>query len=62
MGLVGILVLLLIVGVVMALVPVDAQIKRVIYVVLAVLLVLWLLYAFGLIGHYHDPGPVIIRE
>jgi hypothetical protein len=52
MTLIGLLVLLLIVGVVLALVPVDPKIRTAIYVVLVVLLILWLLCAFGVVGDF----------
>lgn len=53
MTLIGLLVVLLVVGVVLyilSLVPIDATIKRIIYVLVLLFVVLWLLQAFGLIG------------
>ena len=48
MSLVTLLVLLLLVGVVFALVPIDAQIKRIIVIVIAVIVVVVLLSMIGL--------------
>lgn len=42
------LVLLIIVGVVLALLPLDAGIRKLIYVIVVVLVVLWLLSFLGL--------------
>lgn len=53
MTLIGLLVALIIVGAVLyilPLVPIDATIKRIIYVLVILFVVLWLLQAFGLIG------------
>lgn len=53
MSLIGLLVVLIIVGAVLyilSLVPIDATIKRIIYVLVILFVVLWLLQAFGLIG------------
>lgn len=53
MSLIGLLVVLLVVGAVLyilSLVPLDATIKRIIYVLVILFVVLWLLQAFGLIG------------
>jgi hypothetical protein len=48
MSLIGLVVLLVIVGAVVALVPMDATIKRVIVVVVCLVVALWLLESFGL--------------
>lgn len=48
--LIGFLIVLLIVGIAMAMFPVDAQVRKIIYFVLAVLFILWLCAALGLIG------------
>lgn len=42
------IILLLVVGVVLTLLPLDAGIKKLIYVILAVLVVLWLLRFLGI--------------
>ena len=39
---------------------IDAKIKQIINVVVIVAVVIWLLYAFGVMGHMHDvPVPRI---
>jgi hypothetical protein len=43
----NLLLILIIAGVVMALLPMDARIKQLIYVVLVVLLIVWLFQVFG---------------
>lgn len=50
MTLIGLLIVLLIVGIAMAMFPVDPNIRKVVYFVLAVLLILWLCAAFGVFG------------
>ena len=57
---IGLLIVILVVGVVMALLPMDAQVKRLVYVGLVVLFLVWLLMVFGVIGG--DGGRVIIRD
>lgn len=47
----GLLIVLLVIGVAMALLPIDARIRQVIYVVLAILLIFWLL---GFLGYGHS--------
>ena len=64
MTLIGLLIVLLIIGVVMALVPVDPTVKRIIWIILAVLLVVWILAAFGLLGGdigFYPRERVIVR-
>lgn len=51
MTLIGLLIVLLIVGIAMAMFPVDPTIRKAVYFVLFVLLVLWLCAAFGLFGN-----------
>ena len=57
---IGLLVLLVIVGVVLYLIPMDAGIKRIIVAVVALLVVLCLLQGFGLFsgnfGHWGGGG------
>lgn len=53
MTLIGLLVVLIIVGAVLyilSLVPIDATIKKIVYVLVILFVVLWLLQSFGLIG------------
>lgn len=55
----GFLILLVIVGVALAVFPVDPQIRRAIYFVLALIFVLWILVFLGVIGHWgYWDGPV----
>ena len=44
------IIVLLIVGVVLALFPVDERIKQLIYAILVVLVLLWVLSAFGVLS------------
>ena len=60
---IGLLIVILVVGVVMALLPMDAQVKRLVYVGLVVLFLVWLLMVFGVIGDGgFRTGRVIIRD
>jgi len=58
MTLIGLVVVLLIVGVALylvSLIPMDATIRRVIQVVVLLVVILWLLSAFGLLPHGSIP-------
>lgn len=58
MSLVGIVVALIIVGAllyILSLIPIDATIKRIIYVVVLVAALLWILSAFGFLPHGSIP-------
>ena len=54
MSLISVIVSLIVVGVLLWLVnsyvPMDAKIKKILNVVVVILVVLWLLYAFGILG------------
>ena len=58
MSLVSLLVTLIVVGVLLWLVntyiPMDGKIKNILNVVVVICVVIWLLSAFGVIGHAHD--------
>lgn len=55
MSLISLIVTLVIVGVLMWLIndyiPMEATIKRILNIVVIIAVVLWLLYAFGVLGH-----------
>jgi hypothetical protein len=53
MSIVHVIFLLIVVGVVVALVPIDGNIKRIIYILVAVAVVLWLLQVFALLPPLH---------
>jgi hypothetical protein len=53
MSIVSVIFLLIVVGVVVALVPMDGNIKRIIYILVAVAVVLWLLQLFALLPPLH---------
>lgn len=54
MSVIGIILTLIVVGVLLWLVnsyiPMDAKIKKILNVVVVVLVIIWLLYAFGVLG------------
>jgi hypothetical protein len=50
--LIGFIIVLLIVGIALAMFPIDAQIRKFIIFALAVLFILWLCMALGFIGDY----------
>ena len=58
MSLVTIVVTLIVVGVLLWLantyIPMDGKIKKVLNIVVMVVVVLWLLNVFGVMGHLHD--------
>ena len=60
----SLIITLIVIGVLLwlvnAYVPMDAKIKNILNVVVVICVVIWLLYAFGLIGHVHDvPVPQV---
>lgn len=58
MSLLGLIVVLIVIGVALHLVEMDARIKQSVYVLTALLVVLWVLQAFGLVGPLWDaPRP-----
>jgi hypothetical protein len=57
MSIIGLILVLIIAGVVLAYVPMDSRIKTIIIVVLALVTVGWLMSYFGLWG-YLQAGPV----
>jgi amino acid transporter len=68
MSLIALIIILVIVGVVFALVPVDAQIRRyiliIIGIIVAVVLVVWLLNVFGVSLHgggLNTPDRIIVN-
>jgi hypothetical protein len=64
-GIVSIIVTLVVIGLVLYLInliPMDNTIKQIIHAIIVVLVVIWLLQAFGLIGSIHNlmhPGPPV---
>lgn len=56
MSIIGLILLIVIVGVVLYYVPMDARLKTVIVVVLALVAGAWLLSYFGLWGHLAGTG------
>lgn len=58
MSLISLVITLIIVGVLLWLVnsyiPMDAKIKKILNIVVVICVVLWLLSAFGVIGHVND--------
>ena len=58
MSLITIVITLIVVGVLLWLVntyiPMDGKIKKVLNIVVMVVVVLWLLNVFGVLGHLHD--------
>ena len=58
MSLITLVVVLIVVGVLLWLIntyiPMDAKIKKLMNVVVIIVLVLWLLRAFGVLGHIQD--------
>jgi hypothetical protein len=58
MSLVSLIITLIVVGVLLWLVntyiPMDGKIKQILNVVVVICVVLWLLSAFGVLGHTHD--------
>jgi uncharacterized membrane protein len=64
-GIVSIIVTLVVIGLVLYLInliPMDNTIKQIIHAIIVVLVVVWLLQAFGLIGSIHNlihPGPSV---
>jgi hypothetical protein len=58
MSLISVVVVLVVVGVILWLVnnyiPMDAKIKTVLNVVVLIVVCIWLLQAFGVIGNVHD--------
>lgn len=60
-SLLGIIVALVLIGVVLyliELIPMDATIKKIVYVLVVVMVVLWLLQAFGIIGSLNSIGII----
>ena len=62
MSLIGLCITLIVVGVLLwlvnAYVPMDAKIKKILNIVVVVCVVVWLLYAFGVLGHGRLDMPV----
>ena len=58
MSLISLIVTLIVVGVLLwlvnAYIPMDAKIKKILNVVVVICVVIWLLSAFGIIGHAGD--------
>jgi Fe2+ transport system protein B len=58
MSLINLLVTLIVIGVLLWLVntyiPMDGKIKKILNVVVVICVVVWLLSAFGVLGHAHD--------
>ena len=58
MSLINLLVTLIVIGVLLWLVntyiPMDGKIKQILNVVVVICVVVWLLSAFGVLGHTHD--------
>ena len=58
MSLIGLIITLVVVGVLLWLlnnyVPMDATIKKILNVVVVIVVVIWLLQAFGVLGSLHD--------
>lgn len=54
MSLIGLIITLVVVGVIMwlinAYIPMEANIKKILNVVVIIIVILWLLYAFGILG------------
>ena len=50
MDLIGLIILLIIVGVALSFIPMEARIKQIIIAVIAIFVLLWLLQGFG--GHF----------
>lgn len=53
MSFIGMLILLVIVAVALYLIPMDERIKKIIYVVVAIAVLIWLLSVFGLLPTAH---------
>lgn len=49
MSLVGLIIVLVVVGVCLTIIPIDAQIKKIVVIVIALMVVLWILDAFGVL-------------
>ena len=58
MSLISLVVTLIVVGVLLWLVntyiPMDGKIKKILNVVVVICVIIWLLYAFGILGHSGD--------
>jgi len=58
MSLISLIVTLIVIGVLLWLVntyiPMDGKIKKILNAVVVICVVVWLLYAFGIISHSHD--------
>jgi len=58
MSLISLVVTLIVVGVLLWLVntyiPMDGKIKKILNIVVVICVVIWLLYAFGILGHAGD--------
>jgi Fe2+ transport system protein B len=58
MSLISLVVTLIVVGVLLWLIntyiPMDGKIKKILNIVVVICVVLWLLSAFGVLGHTHD--------
>ena len=58
MPLINLIVTLIVVGVLLWLIntyiPMDGKIKKILNIVVVICVVLWLLSAFGVLGHTHD--------
>lgn len=58
MSLISIVLTLIVVGVLLwvinSLIPMDAKVKQILNVVVVIVLILWLLQSFGLLGHVGD--------
>lgn len=65
MSLLSIIVTLVIIGVILwainRYVPMDAKIRKVLNVVVTIVVVLWLLYVFGILGNGGDVEMPVVR-
>ncbi len=65
MDLITVVITLIVVGVLLwainRYIPMDGKIKQILNIVVVVVVVLWLLQGFGVIGSLHGNNPVVVK-
>ena len=65
MDLITVVITLIVVGVILwainRYIPMDGKIKQILNVVVVIVVVLWLLQGFGVIGSVHGNNPIVVK-
>ena len=65
MDLITVVITLIVVGVLLwainRYIPMDGKIKQILNIVVVVVVILWLLQGFGVIGSLHSSNPIVVK-